>query len=204
MNLPNKLSISRILLMPIMLLVFYYIKSTEYINIFNYRMELRFFILGILFILGTITDFIDGSIARKYNLITDFGKFIDPLADKVLVLTLMIILVESKKIPAFIPIIIMTREFAVSGYRLVEASKSGKVIAASFWGKLKTTTQMIGLIFLVFDNLPFFAFIQSKNMFEIANIYNCIGSIILLLSCIATIFSGWDYLKNGKDILKDA
>lgn len=201
MNLPNKLSIFRILLMPIMLLVYYLVPGqVEVLNISTASL-----ILCIIFIIGSLTDYIDGKIARKNNLITDFGKFIDPLADKVLVLTALVILVEMGIVPAWIPVIVLTREFAVSGYRLVAASKSGNVIAASKWGKIKTVSQMIAITFMFLNKYKFFEFIKlSFEADKTGYILNLIGSILLLFSVIATIFSGWDYLKHGKDILKDA
>lgn len=198
MNLPNKLSVIRFILSIIMIFVMYLCPDKMFLGL-----NLKTSIIGIIFIIGSLTDYFDGKIARANNLITDFGKFIDPLADKVLVLTAMVLMVEIKKIPAWIPIIVLIREFAVSGFRLVKASKNGEVIAASKWGKIKTTTQMFAIAILLFSNLNFMGF-DIKNLLNLKNGINFIGSILLIISVIATIFSGYDYLKHGKDILEDA
>lgn len=203
MNLPNKLSVLRTLLSVIMIILLYTLKSVM-IGAF----DLKYIILGIIFVLGSITDYLDGKIARKNNLITNFGKFIDPLADKVLVLTALVIMVEIGKIPAWIPVIVLMREFAVSGYRLVMASSKGEVIAASKWGKIKTSTQMFAITILMIFPGNFCEFIRTKNIAGNNNLVlltlNIIGSILMIISVIATIFSGYDYLKNGKELLKDA
>ena len=163
-----------------------------------------------------ITDKLDGYIARSRNEVTTFGKFLDPLADKILVLSALVILVEYGKIPSWIPIIVLAREFIVSGYRLVAVEKGGKVIAASIWGKLKTVTQMIAIIFCFLDKFSFGQFIfrvsdEASAVANSASIYmttgqfviNIISAVMLVISVVATIFSGVDYLKNGKDLLKD-
>ena len=173
-------------------------------------------ILNIIFIVASITDKLDGYIARSRNQVTTFGKFLDPLADKILVLSALVILVEYGKIPSWIPIIVLAREFIVSGYRLIAVEKGGKVIAASIWGKLKTVTQMIGIIFAFLDKFNFGEFIfrvstQAEAQINSASIYmttgqyiiNIITTIVLTLSVIATIFSGINYLKDGKDLFKD-
>ena len=118
-------------------------------------MPLTYFLMELIFIVASITDKLDGYIARSRNEITTFGKFLDPLADKILVLTAMVLLVELGKIPAWIPVIVLAREFLVSGYRLVAVEKGGKVIAASIWGKLKTVTQMVAIILVMFDKKCF-------------------------------------------------
>ena len=120
-------------------------------------------IINIIFIVASITDKLDGNIARKRNQITDFGKFLDPIADKMLVLSAMLILVERKLLPAWIPIIVLAREFLVSGYRLVTVENNGKVIAASIWGKIKTVTQMIAII-LAFVDLNAFGECFTGNL----------------------------------------
>lgn len=198
MNLPNKLSIFRIVLVVILVIL-------PYINALDIPVlgiPLLNILLAIVFLIGAITDFIDGKIARKQELITDLGKFLDPLADKILVLSALVILVELGKIQSWIPIVVLTREFAVSGYRLIASSKEGKVIAASIWGKVKTTTQMIAIIFLLIDINPIFSFISSEiGLFW--QIFNGIGSIMMIISVIATVFSGWDYLKHMKDFIKE-
>lgn len=201
MNLPNKLSVMRVALVPVMMIFPSFIPTERTICGIN----LSIFIFLILFIIASITDFLDGKIARKYNLITDFGKFIDPLADKMLVMAALLVLVEYSMLPAWIVVIIIVREFAVSGYRLIEA-KNGEVVAASKLGKLKTMTQMIGIVLLFLTPFKFMAFVhvQKYDFNTYTYIINMLGSIIFTISVIATIISGWDYLKHLKPILKDA
>jgi CDP-diacylglycerol--glycerol-3-phosphate 3-phosphatidyltransferase len=164
-----------------------------------------FLVLDLIFIIASLTDKLDGSIARKYNLVTDFGKFLDPIADKILVLSALVMLVELGKIPAWIPIIVLSREFIVSGYRLVAAQNSGKVIAANIWGKVKTATQMVAIILIFIDQYNFFDFVSKYGeMGWFGVTLNTISSILMLISVIATIFSGWNYIKGGKDLLKNA
>ena len=152
--------------------------------------------------MSLVTDKLDGYIARSRNQVTTFGKFLDPLADKILVLTAMVLLVELGKIPAWIPIIVLAREFIVSGYRLVAVEKGGQVIAASIWGKLKTVTQMIAIILVMFDKNSFWDCFKG-GLTGADYVINLISTILLLISVVATIFSGADYLKSGKDLLKD-
>ena len=197
MNLPNKLTIFRICLVPIMVLIpFFNIQGTLFDVPYTY------WIINLIFIVASYTDHLDGKIARKHNIITTFGKFLDPLADKILVLSAMLILVEFGKLPAWIPIIVLAREFMVSGYRLLAVEKNGKVIAASFWGKLKTVTQMIAIILAFIDINKFGAFINTKlSGYSLA--LNILATLFMFVSVIATIFSGWDYLKDSKELLKD-
>jgi CDP-diacylglycerol--glycerol-3-phosphate 3-phosphatidyltransferase len=159
-------------------------------------------IIDLIFILASITDKLDGYLARKNNQITTFGKFLDPLADKILVLAAMTMLVEMTKLPAWIPIIVLTREFMVSGYRLVAVEKGGKVIAASKWGKLKTVTQMIAIILAFVDLNPFgecfSGTLQGGDL-----ILNIIVTGMMIIQTIATIFSGLDYMKGAKKLMKD-
>ena len=211
MNLPNKLTIFRIILVPIMVIIPFLNIQGEFFGI-----SYTFLIIDFIFIIGSITDKLDGYLARKNNQITTFGKFLDPLADKILVLAAMIILVEANRIPAWIPIVVITREFIVSGYRLVAVEKDGKIIAASIWGKLKTVTQMFAIIILYIDKFSFGQFIFRINSIEHAQmnsisvymstgeyIINILSTCLLLISVIATIFSGINYIKNGKDLLKE-
>lgn len=138
MNLPNKLTILRMIMIPVFLVVLYIPGLGMAGNI----------AAAAIFILASITDFLDGKIARKYNLVTNFGKFMDPLADKLLVCSALIAFVELGYLPAWIVIIIISREFIISGFRLIAADK-GVVIAANYWGKFKTTFQMIMTILLI-------------------------------------------------------
>ncbi len=199
MNLPNKLTIFRIILVPIMVIVPYLNIQGTVLNI-----PIEWIIIDLVFIIASITDKLDGSIARKNNQVTTFGKFLDPIADKILVLAAMCMLIEMDKLPSWIPIIVLFREFVVSGYRLIVVGEGGKVIAASKWGKLKTVTQMIAIIMMFIDNYAFFAILNTSirsQMPVFAIIFNSITSIIMLTSVIATIFSGYEYLKDGKEIL---
>lgn len=211
MNLANKLTIFRILLVPLMVIIPFLGIDEKVVGI-----PITYLIMDVIFIIASITDKLDGYIARSRNQVTTFGKFLDPLADKILVLTAMILLVEVGKIPAWIPVIVLSREFIVSGYRLIAVEKGGKVIAASVWGKLKTVTQMISIILIFIDKFNFFDFIRATTDAKVAMesslmiymnqgemVFNAITSICLLISVVATIFSGYDYLKNGKDLLKD-
>ena len=197
MNLPNKLTIFRIILVPIMVIIPFLNIQGEFLGI-----PYTYLIIDLIFIIASITDKLDGYIARSRNQITTFGKFLDPLADKILVLTAMIMLVEMGKIPSWIPVIVVAREFLVSGYRLIAVEKSGKVVAASIWGKLKTATQMVAIALLFIDANPFGA-IFSGNLAGATFAFNLVTTVLMSISIIATIFSGIDYLKNGKDLFKD-
>jgi CDP-diacylglycerol--glycerol-3-phosphate 3-phosphatidyltransferase len=210
MNLANKLTMFRIILVPIMLIVGIVDRLAGIPGSFL-GISTAFWIMEIIFIIASITDKLDGYIARSRNQVTTFGKFLDPIADKILVLTAMIIFVEYGRMPAWIPVIVMFREFIVSGFRLVASGKGqviavekgGKVIAASVWGKLKTVTQMIALILCFLDNNGFAYFVGHKVINTGALVLNIIVTVILIISVIATIFSGWDYIKKGKDLLFD-
>ena len=192
MNLANKLTIFRIILVPIMVIVPFFGIEGTWLGI-----PITLWIMNLIFIVASITDKLDGYIARSKNQVTTFGKFLDPLADKILVLTAMVMLVGMLRLPAWIPIVVLAREFLVSGYRLVAVEKGGKVIAASFWGKLKTVTQMLAII-LAFADQNAFAACFSGNLTGFAFGYNLIGTILMLISVIACVFSGWDYIKGGK------
>ena len=197
MNLANKLTIFRIILVPIMILVTFFNFEGEFLGVPTIA-----WILNFIFIVASITDKLDGYIARSRNQITTFGKFLDPIADKVLVITAMIILVEIGKLPAWIPSIIVFREFIVSGYRLIAVENGGKVIAASIWGKLKTVTQMIAIIIAFIDNNAFGTVFRG-TLIGFPLIINILTTLMMSICVIATIFSGWDYIKNGKELLKD-
>lgn len=198
MNTPNKLTIARILLVPVMVIVALINIPWKIGNI-----GVGAIIIDIIFIIGSLTDKLDGYLARKNNEVTNFGKFLDPIADKILVISAMLILVEMGNLPAWIPIIIITREFAVSGYRLIAVQEKGEVIAANKWGKLKTVTQMIAIILAFLDANPFGA-IFSTNLQGLSFVINLLVTLFMVLCVIATIFSGYEYLKGGKDLLKDA
>lgn len=190
MNLPNKLTIFRIFLVPAIIIVSLLNIKGEIFNI-----PITYWIINLIFIIASITDKLDGDIARKTNQVTTFGKFADPLADKILVLATMIVLVEFSKLPAWIPVIVLSREFIVSGYRLIAVEKGGQVIAASIWGKLKTLFQMIAII-LAFLDINGFAYFMHAKLTGFSLILNIVSTSIMFISVIATVFSGWDYLKR--------
>lgn len=175
MNLPNKLTMFRVILIPFFVL-FMLVPITPYD---------KWIALGI-FILASLTDLLDGKIARKYNLITDFGKFMDPLADKLLVCSALICLVSLERIPTWIVIVIIAREFIISGFRLV-ASDNGVVIAASYWGKFKTTFQMVMICLMIAD-------IEAISIFT---------TIIMWIALVLTVVSLIDYLVKNKGVMRD-
>ena len=178
MNLPNKLTIMRVILIPFFV---FFLLSPYFPAYGNY-------IAVAIFIVASLTDMLDGKIARKYNLVTNFGKFMDPLADKLLVCSAMICLFELDRLAAWIVIVIIAREFIISGFRLV-ASDNGVVIAASYWGKFKTTFQMLMVIVLILDiQMPFF---------------QILGTVLTYVALILTVVSLIDYIVKNKDVLKD-
>ena len=196
MNLANKLTIFRIILVPIIIIIPLFKLQGEL-----WGVPLTYLIIDIIFVIASLTDKLDGYIARSRNQITTFGKFLDPIADKILVIVAMLILLEAGKIPAWIPAIIVIREFIVSGYRLVAVEKDGKVIAASILGKIKTCTQMLGIV-LAFIDVNSFGAIFSGNLTGVAFVLNLFTTTLLSISVIATIFSGVNYLKGCKELFK--
>lgn len=175
MNLPNKLTMFRVILIPFFI-VFLLVPITSCDK----------WIALAIFIIASLTDLLDGKIARKYNLVTNFGKFMDPLADKLLVCSALICLIELNKIPSWMVIIIIAREFIISGFRLV-AADNGVVIAASYWGKFKTTFQMVAVCLLIAD-------IEALGL---------ITQIILWIAVILTVVSLIDYLIKNKNVMKE-
>lgn len=196
MNLANKLTVFRIILVVFIMIV-------PFLNLQGdlWGISISLIVMDIIFIIASITDKLDGYIARSRNQITTFGKFLDPIADKILVIVAMVILVEIGQIPFWIPAIAIVREFVVSGYRLVAVQKSGEVISASIWGKIKTATQMVGLSLVFIDRNPFGAFLAG-GLSGLELIFNIIVTLLLSVSVIATVFSGWDYLKGSKELFK--
>ena len=178
MNLPNKLTIMRVILIPFFV---FFLLSPYFPAYGNY-------IAVAIFIVASLTDMLDGKIARKYNLVTNFGKFMDPLADKLLVCSAMICLIELDRLAAWIVIVIIAREFIISGFRLV-ASDKGVVIAASYWGKFKTNFQMFAIILLIADFGGPVAFV--------------IEQVLVYIALILTIVSLVDYLAKNIDVLKE-
>lgn len=188
MNLPNKLTIFRMfLIVPFVLLLLGGFYGWGWFRaIFGDIMEYVDYIALFIFIVASLTDLIDGKIARKYNLVTNFGKFMDPLADKLLVCAALIALVEMGRIPSWVVIIIISREFIISGFRLI-ASDNGVVIAASYWGKFKTTFQMV-MVCLMIANIRAIAVVTD---------------IIMWIALILTVVSLLDYLWKNKDVMKE-
>lgn len=178
MNLPNKLTVLRVIMVPF----FVFFMLTDVGGAANKWIAL------VLFIVASLTDMLDGKIARKYNLVTNFGKFMDPLADKLLVCSAMICMIPLGKLQAWFVIVIIAREFIISGFRLI-ASDNGVVIAASYWGKFKTTFQMLMVIVLILNiQMPFF---------------QILGVILTYVALILTVVSLIDYIVKNKDVLKE-
>ena len=175
MNLPNKLTILRIIMVPF----FVFFMLTDVGGPANKWIALA------LFCVASLTDLLDGKIARKYNLVTNFGKFMDPLADKLLVCSAMICMIELGRLPAWIVIVIIAREFIISGFRLV-ASDNGIVIAASYWGKFKTVFQMAMIIVLIMD---------------LGGVFDLVGTILIWIALALTIISLVDYIVKNKQVL---
>lgn len=193
MNLANKLTILRIFLVPVFL-IFIAIRGIPYGTI----------IATVVFIIAALTDKLDGYIAKSRNQITRFGKFMDPLADKLLVTAALISLVEYQIIPGWVAIIILAREFAVTGLRSLAAAE-GIVIAASWWGKIKTVIQIIAIIFaLIQVNMTtekeIVMFIGKSSI--TMSVFNTLAQISLYLAVIVTILSGYDYFKKNRDTIK--
>ncbi|MFC4617412.1 CDP-diacylglycerol--glycerol-3-phosphate 3-phosphatidyltransferase [Camelliibacillus cellulosilyticus] len=190
MNIANKLTLSRVIMIPIFLIFFLVPMPLGEIAIWHADISVPRLIAAVIFVIASITDKLDGYYARKYHLVTNFGKFLDPLADKLLVMSAFVGLVGLGDIPSWMVIIILAREFAVTGLRLI-AVEEGEVIAASRIAQWKTAFQMIAVILLLFNNPPF-----GMNGFPLADI--CLWIAVAL-----TVISGWDYFyKNRALILK--
>lgn len=191
LNLPNKITISRIILIPIFLIFMLVPFNFGEIYIINESTPVSHFIGALIFILASTTDWIDGHLARKHNLVTNLGKFLDPLADKLLVSAALIVLVELQLAPSWMVIVIISREFAVTGLRLVAAGE-GVVMAAGQMGKLKTVFQIIAISALLLHNVPFIGFGIP------------LGDITLWIAVILTIISGWDYFAKNMHVFKSS
>ena len=193
MNLPNKLTLFRVIMIPFFVYfmlapIYYPAGSFMYLILPSAMVSAANYIAVIIFIVASFTDFLDGYLARRDGLVTNFGKFMDPLADKLLVSSALICLIQSGQLPAWVVVVIISREFIISGFRLI-ASDNGVVIAASYWGKFKTVTQMIMVIALILN-------IQHPLFILFAN-------ILIWLSVILTIVSLVDYVVKNIDVLKD-
>ncbi len=194
MNLPNKLTLLRVCMIPIMIILAM-IPALKAVPLFS-GVTLSDLLVLVVFVVASFTDFLDGYIARKYNLVTDFGKFMDPLADKLLVFSAFIILMEMGRIPGWIVMVIIAREFLVMGIRVLAAGNQ-VVIAASMLGKLKTNSQMLVVIVLLLNNYPF-SLIAGLNYGDGQNI---VGTVLLYLAAILTLVSGIDYFIKNKDVI---
>lgn len=177
MNLPNKLTVLRVILIP------FFVVSMMIENGANQTFR---YVAAAIFIIASLTDMLDGKIARKYNLVTNFGKFMDPLADKLLVCSALICLIQLGQLPAWMVIIIVSREFIISGFRLV-AAEQGIVIAASYWGKFKTTFQMIAVVLMILN-------------FEVLS---AVTLICTWAALILTIISLVDYIAKNHKVLTE-
>ena len=175
MNLPNKLTIFRVILIPVFIIALMSGIIPEPVNRY---------VGVVIFCVASFTDYLDGHIARKYNLVTNFGKFMDPLADKLLVSSALICMIELGFLPAWIVIIIISREFIITGFRLI-AAEGGLVIAASWWGKIKTVTQMLMIILVLLG------------------VGGLIGNILIILATVFTVISGVDYIVKNIGVLKN-
>lgn len=194
MNLPNKLTIFRvILIVPFVILLLGRAHAQEWSwfhALFGGILEYVDYIALVIFIVASLTDLIDGKIARKYNLVTNFGKFMDPLADKLLVSAAMIALVDLGRIPAWIVIVIISREFIISGFRLI-ASDNRVVIAASYWGKFKTTFQMLMVCLMIANPGEAYGWMQTLT------------DVVMWIALALTVISLVDYLVKNRDVMKE-
>ena len=199
MNLPNKLTISRIIIAILIIIIL--LGGSYTVSLFGFEIpklfvnetivvDLKYIIAGVLFIIASLTDFLDGYIARKYNLITDFGKLIDAIADKILVNSVLIILAAQGFIHPIIPVVIIIRDSIVNSIKMLAASK-GKVVAAIKAGKIKTACLMVGIVLTLFYNLPF----------ELWNI--AIAKVLLFIATILSVISGVQYYTLNKHLIID-
>lgn len=179
MNLPNKLTLLRIILIPVFIIILS-IPSASYV----FGIPLMHLLAAIIFAFASATDWLDGYLARRDNLVTNFGKFADPLADKMLVMTAFIMLVGISFVPAWVAAVIICRELAVTGLRLLLVENGGAVLAAAMPGKIKTATQMVSIILLLLG-------------------FQTIGTIVLYICLFFTIYSGYDYFAKNMQVFKD-
>ena len=199
MNLPNKLTMARVVMAVLIIII---LLGGDYtVSLFGFEIpklfvnesivvDLKYIIAGFLFILASLTDFLDGYIARKYNLVTDFGKLVDAIADKILVNSVLIILAAQGVIHPIIPVVVIIRDSVVNSIKMLAASK-GKVVAAIKSGKIKTACLMVGIVLTLFYNLPF-------ELWKIS-----VGSVLLFIATILSIVSGVQYFTLNKHLIKD-
>lgn len=190
MNLPNKITLFRIFLIPIFILILVLPFDWGSIELLSSNMDIRLIVAALIFSVASFTDWLDGYLARKMNIVSNFGKFADPLADKMLVMTALVFLIELSLAPAWIVAIIVSRELAVTGLRLLLVEQGGQVMAAAWPGKIKTNTQMLAIIFLLLNDFPF-AFTGLP-----------VGLILLYICLFFTIYSGVLYFLEAKFVFK--
>lgn len=192
MNLPNKLTLLRILLIPFFMVVLLYPSDWGQLTLLESTILYHYLLGAVIFAVASFTDWIDGYLARKQNLVTNFGAFADPVADKMLTMTAFIVLVELNLAPAWVVSLIVMRELAVTGLRLIVVETGGKVLSAAMPGKIKTTTQMLAILFLLLDDFP------------LAWTGLPLGMIVLYIALFFTVYSGVDYFWNARHIFKDS
>lgn len=190
MNLPNLLTVIRIIMIPIFCIFAEWGAAANTYLVFGSSMNIPMVVATLIFAVASITDWLDGYIARRDQIVTNFGKFADPLADKMLVATALIQLVALDQAPAWVVSLIIMRELAVTGLRLLLV-QSGEVMAAKWPGKIKTFTQMLAIIFLLIGDFPFGHFSFS------------IGTVLLYIALIFTLYSGFDYFIKNTHVFKD-
>lgn len=191
MNLPNKLTVFRIVLIPVFMLLLTLPLDWGMVTLLGATMPVVHLVAAIVFIVASLTDFLDGQIARRENLVTNFGKFADPLADKLLVMTALIFFVQFGWVAAWVVSIIVIRELAITGLRTLIVENNGQVLAAAMPGKIKTTSQMIAIIFFLLHNIGF------------ALIGLPFAEIMMWIALIATIYSGIDYFYQNRSVFSD-
>ncbi|ANY12000.1 CDP-diacylglycerol--glycerol-3-phosphate 3-phosphatidyltransferase [Leuconostoc lactis] len=191
MNLPNQLTVFRIILIPVFILLLSVPYAWQSLDVTGVMLPLNWLLAAIVFAVASITDFLDGQIARRQHLVTNFGKFADPLADKLLVMTALIFLTGFNVVPAWMTAVIVIRELAVTGLRTLIVENNGKVLAAQMPGKIKTFSQMFAIFFLYLKDVPFTA------------IGLPIGEILLWIAVIFTIYSGIDYFWQNRVVFSD-
>ena len=191
MNLPNKLTVFRMILIPVFMLVLALPLEWGTLQVAGAQLPVTHLVAAIIFIVASLTDLADGKIARKYKLVTNFGKFADPLADKLLVMTALIFFVQFGWVPACMVAIIVIRELAITGLRTLIVENNGKVLAAAMPGKIKTASQMVAISFFLLHDI----------VFAMANIP--FAMIMIWIALLATIYSGIDYFYKNRDVFSD-
>ena len=191
MNLPNKLTVFRMILIPVFMLVLALPLDWGTLQVAGAQLPVTHLVAAIIFIVASLTDLADGKIARKYKLVTNFGKFADPLADKLLVMTALIFFVQFGWVPAWMVAIIVNRELSITGLRTLIVENNGKVLAAAMPGKIKTASQMVAISFFLLHDI----------VFAMANIP--FAMIMIWIALLATIYSGIDYFYKNRDVFSD-